>query len=219
MSSTEEIIRLVLADDHPTTRAGIRSLLSEAPDIQIVGEAQDGLEAQQLTSQFRPHILLLDLQMPGLRPAEVERWVRTHCPETITLVLTAHDRNAYLVDMIDAGVVGFLNKNEATASQLINAIRRAVRGVILFDAEQLERARCWRETIGAKWHRLTDREHQILTLIVQGKTDREIASELNLKLKTVNNHVSKILDKLEVASRTEAAVWVVKEGLIDGDTV
>jgi len=102
---------------------------------------------------------------------------------------------------------------------LINAIRRAVRGVILFDAEQLERARCWRETIGAKWHRLTDREHQILTLIVQGKTDREIASELNLKLKTVNNHVSKILDKLEVASRTEAAVWVVKEGLIDGDTV
>ncbi len=218
MGTHKQTIHVVLADDHPVTRAGIRAMLREAPDIEIVGEAQDGVEAQQLTAQMRPHILLLDLQMPGPRSAEVERWVRANCPETITLVLTAHDRDAYLSDMIDAGTAGYLLKG-ISAPRLIEAIRRAVQGEVLLDAEQLERAQRWRETIGAKWRSLTDRERQVLMLIVRGKTDREIADDLNIKLKTVNNHISNILDKLEVASRTEAAVWVMKEGLIDGGDV
>ena len=212
MPVSDEIIRLVLADDDSIMREGVRAILSEAADIQIVGEAQNGSTAQQLAVQLRPRILLLDWQMPGLCPPEVVRCVRMHCPATVILVLTGYDRDAYLAEMIDVGAAGFLIKNETMASRLIGAIHRAARGKILFDAEQLGRARRWRETIGAKWGRLTDRERAVLTLIVRGQTDKEIGKALNIKSKTVGNHISNILDKLEVTSRTEAAIWVMKEG-------
>jgi two-component system NarL family response regulator len=215
VASQERVIRVVLADDHAVTREGIRKMLDRAADLQIVGEAQDGMEAMQLAAQLQPDILLLDLQMPGPRPAEVERWVRANCPHTETLVLTAHDRRSYLAEMIDAGAVGYLHKSTTSAERLIDAIRCAARGAILFDAEQVEQARCWRETVEAKWKRLTEREREILALIVHGKTDKEIAAQLSIKLKTVGNHVSSILEKLEMTSRTEAAVWAVKEGFVD----
>jgi len=208
-------IRLLLADDHPATRAGIRAILAQASDILIVGEAQDGYEAQRLVAELQPQILLLDLHMPGLRPAELEKWVRVHYPETITLVLTAHERDAYLSDMADAGVSGFLGKNRSP-EQLIDAIRRAAHGEILFNSEQLARIRSWRAEIGQRWASLTDRERQVLTLVAQGKTDQQIAEELHLHVKTVGNHVSSILSKLNVATRTEAAVWAMREGFIDG---
>ncbi len=216
MSTTSKIIAVILADDHPVARAGIRTMLQTAPDIQIVGEAQDGYEAQALAAQLRPDILLLDLQMPGPRPAEVERWVRTHDPQTVTLVLTAHDRNAYLSAMLDAGVVGYLRKEDTTDTRLIEAIRRAAAGAMLFDAAQLERARRWRETVGVRWRSLTERERQVLTLIAQGQTDHEIAEALGLKVKTVSNHVGQILEKVGATSRTEAALWAVNEALIGG---
>ncbi len=218
MGPTSEIITVVLADDHPITRAGIRAVLQSAPDIQIVGEAQDGCEAQALAAQLRPAILLLDLQMPGPRPVDVERWVRANCPGTETLVLTAHHRTAYLVDMMEAGVAGYLHKETTTDQHLIEAIRRAAAGTALFDAEQWERARRWRETVGARWRSLTERERQVLTLIAQGHTNQEIADALGLKVKTVHNHVGQILEKVGVASRTEAALWAVNEGLIGGIT-
>ncbi len=218
MSTASEIITVILADDHPVTRAGIRAMLQTAPDIQIVGEAQDGDAAQTLTAQLHPAILLLDLQMPGPRPADVEHWVRTHCPGTETLVLTAHDRSAYLSDMLDAGVVGYLCKEETTDTRLIDAIRRAASGAVLFDAAQLERARQWRETVGARWHSLSERERQVLTLIAQGQTDQEIADALGLKVKTVSNHVSQLLEKVGATSRTDAALWAIREGLIGGIT-
>ena len=217
MCASANTIRLVLADDHAVTRDGLRTILKAAPDIQIVGEAQDGLEAQQLTAQLHPHILLLDLIMPGPRPAEIERWVRANCPETVTLILTAHDRNVYLAEMMEAGAVGLLRKNEVTASHLIDAIRRAARGEILFDAEQLARVQRWREEVASRWYSLTARERQVLTLIAAGKTDREIADDLQISVKTVSNHVYRILDKLEAASRTEAVLWAVKEGFITQD--
>ena len=152
--------------------------------------------------------------MPGPRPAEIEEWVHAHCLETVTLVLTAHDRNVYLAKMMEAGAVGLLRKNEVTASRLIDAIRRAARGEILFDAEQLARAQRWREEVAPRWHSLTARERQVLTVIAAGKTDREIADDLQISVKTVNNHIHRILDKLEAASRTEAVLWAIKEGFI-----
>ena len=207
-------IRVLLADDHPVTRAGIRAILEEATDIQVVGEAENGTEALQMTAELRPQILLLDLRMPGPRPHEIARWVRSHCPETITLVLTAHDRDAYLVDMVDAGAAGFLTKEEA-AEVLVGAIRRAVQGEVVFDREQLARVSRWREEVGERWESLTEREREVLALVAAGKTDREIAQELQIKVKTVGNHVSRVLDKLDVASRTEAALWAVREGFVD----
>lgn len=203
----KEPIRLLMADDHPVTRAGIRAVLSAAPDIHVVGEAQNGHEVQALVSQLRPHILLLDLQMPDTHPAEIERWVRAHAPETITLVLTAHDRDAYLADMMEAGVAGFLAKSEPDEG-LIAAIRRAAGGEILFDDAQLARVRCWRKVAGEKWESLTERERQVLQYLTQGLSNKAIAEKLCVTSKTVAYHITNILSKLDVTSRQEAAAWV-----------
>jgi DNA-binding NarL/FixJ family response regulator len=143
----EGTTRVLIADDHPVTRAGIRAILEGAPDIEVVAEAQDGLEAQRLVAELCPRILLLDLVMPGPRPREIEAWVRAHYPETITLVLTAHDRDVFLAEAIEGGVAGFLTKEEAP-HRLVKAIRRAARGETLISGEQLARARHWRREVG-----------------------------------------------------------------------
>ena len=131
MGTASETIRVLLADDHPVTRAGIRAILEKAADIKVVGEAKDGIEAQRLTVELRPDILLLDLRMPGPQPSEIMLWVHDHCPETTTLVLTAHDRDVYLAEIMEAGATGFLTKNEAP-QRLLEAVRCAARGEILF---------------------------------------------------------------------------------------
>ena len=124
-------IRVVLADDHPPTRQGVRAALEGAPDIDVVGEAGDGVEAKKLIVELRPDILLLDLIMPGPKPADIERWVRHNHPETITLILTAHDRDALLAEMAAAGAAGFLTKDEDPPA-LVAAIRRAAQGEALY---------------------------------------------------------------------------------------
>ena len=106
MSNIQGKITVFIADDHEMTRKGIRNFLDQAPDIQVVGEAEDGDEVKRLVAHLQPRVLLLDLVMPNLSPAELEKWIRTNYPETITLVLTAHDRDAYLSGMIEAGVAG-----------------------------------------------------------------------------------------------------------------
>ena len=203
------MITLVLADDHAVARAGVRAILSTAPDIEIVGEAENGDEVQSLVAKTQPHILLLDLKMPGPHPAEIEKWVRTNYPNTVTLVLTAHDRDSYLTKMIDAGAAGLIDKSES-GERLLGAIRRAASGEILFDRGQLDRARHWREATGAKWESLTNREREILRLLVQGFDNAHIAKMLTVTSKTVAYHVTNILEKLEVSSRQEAVAWVHK---------
>ena len=201
------MITLVLADDHAVARAGVRAILSLASDIQIVGEAENGDEVQELVAKSRPRILLLDLKMPGMRPAEIEKWVRTHYPETVTLVLTAHDRDSYLTKMIDAGAAGLIDKSES-GERLLGAIRRAASGEILFDRGQLDRARNWRQGAGKQWESLTNREREILLLLVKGFDNAHIANVLTVTSKTVAYHVTNILEKLEVSSRQEAVAWV-----------
>lgn len=202
-------ITVLLADDHLSTRVGVRTMLIQANDIVIVGEARDGNEIKQKVSKLRPKILLLDLKMPESSPAELEKWIRENYPETITLVLTAHDRDSYLVEMMDAGVAGYLHKEE-TASRLINAIRRAAQGIILFDAQQISRAQNWRETIHKKWESLTGSERKILRLIAQGEDNKTIATVLSVSPKTVEFHISHILEKLDLPSRQKVVVWMLR---------
>ena len=140
--------------------------------------------------------------------------MRTHYPETITLVLMAHDRDAVLADVVEAGAVGFVTKEEAP-ERLVEAIRRAARGEVLFTREQLTRARRWREEVGERWENLTEREREVLALVAQGKSNGEIAERLCVTEKTVEKHVSNVLGKLALSSRTEAAVWVVGAGLVE----
>jgi DNA-binding NarL/FixJ family response regulator len=106
-----KIITVLVADDHPLAREGVRSILDQAPDIKVVGEVQDGKDIKLLVAKLRPNILLLDMKMPNPSPVELEKWVRENYPETITLVLTSHDRDSYLAGMMDAGVAGYLDKN------------------------------------------------------------------------------------------------------------
>lgn len=201
------MITLVFADDHPIARAGIRAVLSAAPDIGIIGEAENGVEVQHLVAQLRPQILLLDLKMPGPPPAEIERWVRTNYPETATLVLTAHDRDEYLVEMMEAGAAGLLSK-DTSGARLIGAIRRVANGEILFDNHQLGRAQRWRKAVGEKWASLNEREQQILQLLAQGIDRAEVAKPLEIVPRTVDYHIAKILKKLGVKSLKDAISWM-----------
>ena len=202
-----EAISLLLTDDDPIMRAGLRAVLAKAPDINIVGEARDGFEAQQMVGRLKPKILLLDLKMPGLSPAKLEKWVRENCPETITLVLTAHDRDAYLASMMEAGAAGYMAKGEST-ERLIDAIRRAAQGEIVFDPEQFARARRWQETVNQKMDSLTEREREVLKLMAQGLNNKTIAKNLSISNKTAAFHVSRILEKLGVDTKQKAVAWI-----------
>ncbi len=149
--------------------------------------------------------------MPHLSPAELEKWVRENYPDTVTLILTAHDRDAYLSSMMDAGAAGYLDK-KLRAGQLISAIRRAARGEILFDKEQIERAQQWRESVKMKWESLSKREREVLQMLTEGVDNNAIAESLSITINTVEKHLKNIYNKLGVASRTEAAIWWLEKG-------
>ncbi|MGC9394945.1 MAG: response regulator [Anaerolineae bacterium] len=200
-------IRVLIADDHPATRQGIRTILHSAPDMVIVGEAQNGAEAQQMVCSLRPDILLLDLLMPDTKPAEIEQWVREHYPETTVLILTAHDRAHHLAEAIEAGVAGYLIKDEAPDS-LVAAVRRAARGEVLITGEQFARARCWSQEVGARWARLSERERQVVCLLAQALSNAEIAQALAITARTVEMHLDNVMKKLQVCSRLEVVVWM-----------
>ncbi len=203
------MITVVLADDYPVTRAGIRTILSQEPNISIIGEAEDGFQTKRLVARLRPRILLLDLVMPGPRPADIEKWVRKNYPETITLILTAHARDVYLASMVDAGVSGFLTKNRSI-EQLIEAIKAAARGDRLITREQYDRVSEWKETVGKRWESLTDREKEVTRLLAQGLKNSAIARLLDVTVKTVEYHVTNILGKLAMNSRKDVMIWVEK---------
>jgi DNA-binding NarL/FixJ family response regulator len=200
------MITIIIADDHPIARAGIHSLLGSDPALVIVGEAEDGLEAQELVAKLRPNILLLDLKMPGPRPSDIERYVRTHYPETITLVLTSHDRDVYLAEMVEAGVRGYFSKS-IRGEALIKAIHRAVEGEDLLTEAQIERAKQWRETESNKRDKLTEREKEILSLMGRGLDNSAIAKELEVTYHDVIFHITNLKKKLGGISRQQAIAW------------
>ncbi|MBN2117785.1 MAG: response regulator transcription factor [Anaerolineales bacterium] len=206
-----KVITVFVADDHPLALEGVRSILSRAPDIKIVGKAQDGNEIKPLVAKLRPRILLLDLRMPNLSPVELEKWVRENYPETITLVFTAHHRAAYLADMMDAGAAGYLDKT-LEKGNLLDAIRRAARGEILYEKEQIEEAQRWREEVAIKWESLSDREREVLILLAGGCDNCTIATTLGISVNTVEKHLKNIYKRLGVSSRTEAVHWWAKKG-------
>jgi two-component system nitrate/nitrite response regulator NarL len=205
----EQKITILLVDDHPLARQGVRTVLEQADDLEIVAEAGNGQEAIQLVASLQPDILLLDLKMPGMRAAEVEAWVREHHPATITLVLTAHDRDFYLAEMLAVGASGYLDKSQR-GEQLIEAIRRAAAGENLFTEQQLGRVLRWRKEAGDKWQSLTERERETSKLLVQGLNDAALAKALDISPRTASFHVASLLKKLAVASRQEAVAWLIK---------
>jgi DNA-binding NarL/FixJ family response regulator len=209
---SKEKISLVIVDDHELTRLGIRKIIEQADDFEIVGEASNGDDAIALVEQQRPKVLLLDIQMPGKSASEIERWVRKRYPEVITLILTGHDRDRYLAEFMKLGVAGYLDK-KIEAYSLIAAIRRAVRGENLFTPEQFKRASKWNTTVGNKWESLSPREKQVGTLLARGLNNQTIADNLGITYRTVSFHIESILIKLEVETRQHAIAWINKNVL------
>lgn len=205
-------ITVIIADDHEVTRMGLRRLLQAAPDLELMGEAADGDAAQRLIAQLKPRVAVLDLVMPGTSPADIALWAAQYHAKTAVLVLTAHDRDYYLSQMLDAGAVGYLDKNER-GEALLAAIRKAACGQILFTQEQRRRAKDWRENVQVVWETLTLREQDVLRLLGEGLNNRDIGKRLCIAEKTVGKHVSAVLDKLGLNSRTEAALWQRDAGL------
>lgn len=209
-----EQIRVLLVDDHPLVRTGIRILIASADDITLVGEATNGYEARQKAVETQPDILLMDLRMPGPPTTEVIAYVREHCPNTRVLVLTAYDDEVYVRKMINTRVSGYLLKEEAPET-VIRAIRAIMNGNTWFSRSVMEKlAHQPVEPQISPEQLLTERERQILDLLANGWDNARIANQLNLAEQTVRNHLSRMYAKLEVRSRAEAIVWVKEQKLL-----
>ncbi len=208
-------IRVLIADDHAILRKGIRALLSTEPDIDVVGEAGDGAEALAQAEALRPDIILMDLVMPTLDGIEATRRVTTQQPSVRVLVLTSFAADDKVFPAIKAGALGYILKDSGP-EDLVQAIRQVHRGEPTLEPEiarklLFELARPPKQPPTPD--PLTGRELDVLRLLAQGKSNREIAEDLVLAEMTVRTHVSNILGKLHLANRTQAALYALKEGL------
>ena len=213
MSTPSGRIRVLLADDHPLVRSGIRATLADEADIDVVGEAANGADVQVLCQELRPDLLLLDLSMPGPSPLETIACVRQLSPETRVLVLTAYDDDAWVRSAIGVGVDVYLLKEEATEA-LVRAVFSVVRGDTWFSRMVMQKVV---GTPNAPDGAFTPREVELLAGIGRGWDNRRLALEFDLAEQTVRNYISKIYEKLGVRSRAEAVVWARKHGYA-GDT-
>lgn len=206
--------RVVLADDHPAVRAGIRKLLDKTSDIQVVGEANSGHEALRLVEDLDPDVLLLDMEMPGLKGVEVARKLQVAGSPVRILVLSGYDDKQYVSSMLANGASGYLIKEEAP-QMLVEAVRGVARGeqgwVSRRVAAQLAG---WRHGKSPSEKALTNQEKAVLRLVVAGKTNRQIASALDIREAEVETYLKAVFGKLNVSSRMGAAVQAVQEGLI-----
>jgi DNA-binding NarL/FixJ family response regulator len=206
-------IRVLLVDDHPVVRSGIRGLLEKAIDIELIGEASTGEEGLQMLKETNPDVLMLDMELPDMQGSQVAQRAQQFYPKVKILVLSAHDDSIYVRELLELGAAGYLMKEEAP-----DAIVDAVRGVAHGEHGWVSRRiaaqmASWVQGGDAGKLKLTVREHQVLSLVVQGKTNQAIAVELSISEKTVEKYLNSIFTKLNVSSRVEAAVLAVKEGL------
>lgn len=205
-------IRVLLADDHPALRVGLRVLLEQAPGVQVVGEAGDGPQALEMIAALAPDVAVLDCQLPGLPGAEVAAEVRQRGLPTRILALSAYSDELHVRSMLEAGAVGYLLKEEASGV-IVAAVQAAAQGRAWLSPEVAARVAALARHGHPAPADLTERELEVLRLIGQGKANKEIALALGIAERTVEFHVSNLLDKLGLASRVEAALWAKDHGL------
>jgi DNA-binding NarL/FixJ family response regulator len=212
--------RILLADDHELFRQGLAGLIEGQPDLQVAGQAGDGLEALALAVAERPDLIIMDIKMPICDGLEATRLIRAEWPEARIVMLTVHDDEEKLFEAIKSGAAGYILKNVKSAA-FLSGIRSALAGEAVLPPKLAVRlleefARLTSQPAAAAGGtavndgNLTLREQEVLALIAEGRTDREIAAELCLSVHTVKSHVRNILTKLHVATRRQAAKWALK---------
>ena len=210
---------MLLVDDHDLFRTGLRNLL-EDQDVQVVGEADNGTDALRLVRELAPDVVVMDLNMPGISGVEATRQISMIAPLTRVLVLTISDQDADVMDAIMAGACGYLLKDAAIAD-LMRGIRSAAIGESLVSPTIAAKVLQQMRATGASRHdadvihsELSSREIEVLKLIANGKDNAQIAADLHISPKTVKNHISNILMKLQIDNRIQAAVYAVRSGLV-----
>lgn len=203
-----DLIRVIVADDHPIVRAGLHTILAAGQGVELVGEATNGDEAWQLCRDLQPDVLLLDLHMPGPTPLETVTYLREQYPALKILILTAYNEDAYVHSLAAAGVAGYVLKDEAS-EVVVQAIHKTAEGGKWFSQPVVEKL-----VNGLPEEaQLDDRERQILGMIARSWSNGRIATELGLAEQTVRNYVSQIYTKLKLDSRVQAALWAREHGI------
>jgi len=210
-------IRVLLAEDHTIVRKGLRSLLDDETEIEVVGEAEDGQQAIELVQRVQPDVVLMDITMPVLNGLEATRQIKKLFPQVKVVVLTVHSTEEYIFQILRAGASGYVVK-QAAVSELVQAIQTVHRGDSFLSPsisrQVVEEYGRRAEAIEDKYDRLTNREREVLQLIAEGRANREIAQLLHVTVKTVEAHRAHLMDKLGLRSTAELTRYALRKGMV-----
>jgi two-component system response regulator NreC len=209
-------LRVFVADDHAVLRDGLKALVSGQPDMEVVGEAENGQSTYEMVKELAPDVVLMDISMPELNGVQATELLRRDCPRSKILVLTAHKDKGYLDRLLRVGASGFILKLSA-AEELIGAIRLVAEGSTYLDPQMVDRIaegyiRSKTLKGEVRQRELTSREEEVLQLIARGYSNKEISTQLKISVKTVESHKANLMQKLELRSRTEIVRYAVRQG-------
>lgn len=214
-------VTVVLADDHPIVRHGLRHLLEEETSLKIVGEASDGLQAVEFVEKFRPNVLIVDIMMPGINGLEVLKQVRERSPNTCSIVLSMQSADVYVVEALKAGALGYVLK-ETGPSELVNAVQQVVEGKRYLSPRLSERLidvllQVKEELTIDPYETLTNREREILHMAAEGMTTAAIAKRLSISPRTAELHRGRMMNKLGLNNQTDLIRYALKRGILPLD--
>ena len=214
-------VSILLADDHPIVRQGMRRLLEAESDLTVVGEAADGLETVQMVEKLQPKVLIVDMMMPGLNGLEILRQVKKRSPSTFSIVLSMQSADSYVVEALKSGASGYILKDTGP-SELVSAVRKVIQGERVLSPKLSERLinaylQSSEETALDPYETLTDREREVLQLASEGLTTLEIAKRLSISPRTAELHRGRMMNKLGLRSQTALIRYALKRGILPMD--